>query len=124
MEFTGRLVADATVKHTSDKRELVAFTIAVNDSYKAKDGEHKELTEYFSCAYWLSSKVADSLQKGSIITVNGRVYLNEYKGKDGNNYSNLACHVNAIKIIATTKKKEQVQGAATGIPTPKDDLPF
>lgn len=124
MEFTGRLTADAEVRKTADKRELVTFTVAVNDSYRKKDGEWVEVAEYFSCAYWLSTKVADSLQKGSIVTVYGRVHLNEYKGKDGNHYANLACHVNGIKIIAGARNKQAKQSTSTTEQTSKDDLPF
>jgi len=128
MEITGRLTSDAEIKTTKSKREMVTFTIAVNDSYKAKDGEWKEHTEFFACAYWLSTKIADRLQKSSIVTVTGRLYLNEYKGKDGNNYACLAIHVNIIKIIAGASKSTKRQSAESAAPatTPEavDDLPF
>lgn len=127
MEITGRIVSDAEVKKTKTSKEVVSFTVAVNDSYKAKDGEWKDITEYINCSYWMSSKVADSLLKGTIVTVSGRIYLNEYTGKDGNKYANLAFHVNSIKIIATAKKKGEVKqavGAEVGTPETKDDLPF
>lgn len=124
MEITGRLTADAEIRKTKSKKELVAFTIAVNDSYKAKDGERKDIAEYFNCAYWLSTKIADNLHKGSIVTVHGWVYLNEYQGKDGNKYASLNCHVSGIKLIANAKKKSAEQTTTTPIPETKDDLPF
>src|SRR4051812_49250611 len=106
MEITGRVTADAEVKNTANSRQLVAFTVVVNDYYKAKGGEEKEFSEFFSCSYWLSTKVADSLIKGCIVTVTGRIYLNEYKDKEGNHHANLAFHANAIKIIAKGGKKD------------------
>ena len=131
MELTGRLTGDAEVRKTTDNRELVTFTVAVNDYYKTKGGESKELSEYFNCSYWLSAKVADSLLKSSIVTVTGRVYLNEYDGKDGKHYASLGFHANAIKIIFAPKKNGTAQQAAktentAGGTTPetKDDLPF
>ena len=39
MELTGRLVGDAEVKRTTDNRQLVAFTVAVNDYYTIRSGE-------------------------------------------------------------------------------------
>jgi single-strand DNA-binding protein len=125
MEITGRLTADAEVKKTPGNKELVAFTVVVNDYYKTKGGEQKELSEFFSCSYWLSTKVAESLQKGSIVTVSGRVYLNEYKGKDGNQYAQIAFHADAIKIIVRGgAKKGSTAPAATATPETIDDLPF
>jgi single-strand DNA-binding protein len=137
MELTGRLTADAEIKKTTDNRQLVAFTVAVNDYFKTKSGEPKELTEFFNCSYWLSTKIADSLLKGSIVTVTGRVYLNEYKGKDGNQYASLACHANGIKIITVPKKNGATQqntarkqvtngqpASAVTNPQTNDDLPF
>lgn len=124
MEITGRLTADAEIRTTKDKKQIVTFTVAVNDTYKAKDGERKEVTEFISCSYWLSSKIANVLSKSAIVNVSGRIYLNEYTGRDGNKYANLAFHANAIKIISTARKRNDVilTPAATG--TVKDDLPF
>lgn len=123
--MTGRLTADAAVRTTKSKKELVTFNVAVNDGYKAKDGEWKDLTEFFSCVYWLSTKVADKLTKGSIVTVSGRVFLDQYKGKDGNQYASLGVHVQSIRIFGTTQKTPNQQPtAAIGAPETKDDLPF
>jgi single-strand DNA-binding protein len=128
MEITGRVTADAEVKNTVNSRQLVAFTVVVNDYYKAKGGEEKEFSEFFSCSYWLSTKVADSLIKGCIVTVTGRIYLNEYKDKEGNHHANLAFHANAIKIVAKGGKKggTAIQAGIEDAPagTTKDDLPF
>jgi len=127
MEITGRLCADADVKSTGNNRQLVAFTVVVNDYYKTKGGEEKEFSEFINCSYWLSTKIADSLLKGSIVTVAGRIYLNEYKDKEGNHHANLAFHANAIKILAKGSRKGATTQASTenaNTGTTKDDLPF
>ena len=126
MEITGRVTADAVVRTTKSKKELVTFTLAVNDGYKAKDGEWKDLTEFFSCVYWLSTKVADKLTKGCIVTVSGRVFLDQYKGKDGTQYASLAVHVLSIRIFGTTRKQQTQTTNTTQAtaPTTVDDLPF
>lgn len=128
MEITGRLTADAEVRKTKDKREVVSFTIAVNDNYKTKKGEWVEVTEFINCSYWISTKVADTLTKSSIVTVSGRIHLNQFTGKDGNHYAFLAFHVNSIKIVAKAKRKGAV-AQTTGVasedtPDTNDDLPF
>jgi single-strand DNA-binding protein len=126
MEITGRVTGDAEVRTTKGNKEVVSFTVVVNDYYRPKDGEAKEFEEYFNCSYWLGSKIADSLLKGSIVTVTGRVWLNQYKGKDGENHASLAFHVNAIKIIAKGGKKTSTQTQVDTVPAgiTKKDLPF
>ena len=37
MEITARLTADAKVNTLKDERQVVNFTIAINDSYKPKE---------------------------------------------------------------------------------------
>ncbi|WP_241774994.1 single-stranded DNA-binding protein [Flavobacterium sp. Leaf82] len=52
MEITGRIVKDASVFKLKENREVVNFTIAVNDSYKPKDStELKKITTYINCSY-------------------------------------------------------------------------
>lgn len=127
MEITGRIVADAEVRKTKSNKDVVSFTLAVNDGYKDRNGEWKEQSEYFQCAYWQKSTVASVLRKGAIVTISGRIHLNEYKGKDGNKYANLAFHVNSVQVISGARKanlmSSEVATTAAGNNT-KDDLPF
>lgn len=60
--LTGRLTANAKVKTTSEGKEVVNFSIAVNERYKTKGGEAKDITRYFQCAYWNSTGIAPFLQ--------------------------------------------------------------
>ena len=55
MEITGRVTADATVRTLSDERQVVNFAIAVNDTYKAKNGERVTQTEFFDCSLQIYS---------------------------------------------------------------------
>ena len=64
MEITGRLTRDAVVAKTAKDREVVNFSIAVNDTYKAKgSAEAVKIVTYIDCSYWLSSGVAQWLKK-------------------------------------------------------------
>ena len=49
--LTGRLTEHAMVKEISEDKQVVNFSIAVNDRYKTKGGEAKENTRYFRCLY-------------------------------------------------------------------------
>lgn len=134
MEITGRLTADAEVKHLSEDRQIVNFSIAINDSYKPKNGEVKEVTTYVDCAYWLSPKIAEWLKKGALVQLSGRIGMNVYINHEGNAVGRINFHVNSINILAFAKRQEQQEraeidltvkdGASKANAGEHDDLPF
>lgn len=129
MEITGRIVKDASVFKLKENREVVNFTIAVNDSYKPKDStELKKVVTYINCSYWLSSKSAQWLKKGALVELFGRIGLNVYIGSDSEAHGSLTFHTSHIKILAFAKNGEQTPQVNTGVKdnTEKeaDDLPF
>jgi len=121
MVLIGRITKDATVKKLKDEREVVNFSIAINDYYKPKGAvEGVTLTTYYNCSYWISPKIAQRLTKGSLVEISGRIYINAYTGLDGEAKASLNCHVNSItihqskKVDTTPTSKEEVAS----------DLPF
>jgi single-strand DNA-binding protein len=108
MTIVGRITKDAVVNQLKDEREVVNFSIAVNDYYKPKNGEGVQLTAYYNCSYWISSKMAANLKKGTLVEVTGRIYVTSYAGADGTAKASLNCHVNNIKIHAWTKDAEAI----------------
>lgn len=130
MEITGRITKDATARKVGDEKQVVNFSIAINDSYKPKGStEYKQITTFVDCSYWLNAKLAEWLKKGALVQLFGRVGLNTYIGNDGSAMGSLTFHINSLKILAFAKKEEGSAGAVTA---PKkqnkseepDDLPF
>ena len=132
MEITGRLTADATLHKVSENKEVVNFSIAINDSYKPKGStEVKEVVTYINCSYWLNAKTAQWLKKGALVQLFGRIGLNVYNSSDGRALGSLTFHTNNLKIIIFAKRTEQSQSNVKVLPAkqgtkeePKDDLPF
>ncbi|MGJ1384473.1 single-stranded DNA-binding protein [Sphingobacterium siyangense] len=130
MNIIGRLTGDAKVSTLQNSREVVNFSVAVNDSYKKKDGERVQLTEYFDCAYFLSPKVADSLTKGTLVEVTGRVSTRAWLGRDGQPHVSLNFHTSNIKFLDSPKKAERPEIDLTAKDKgkaktdEKEDLPF
>jgi single-strand DNA-binding protein len=124
MELTGRLTADAKVSEVTGGKKVVNFSIAINDSYKPKDGERVERTTYVDCAYWINAKVGDYLKKGLLVQLYGRIGSRAWVNKDGNAQSSVTCNISGLKFLgdassATTKTEK----AKTNAPD-DDDLPF
>jgi single-strand DNA-binding protein len=128
-QLFGRMTADAKVNQLKDDREVVNFTLAMNDWYKPKGGgELVKTTLFVNCAYWVSSKIAPYLKKGSLVEVSGRLSVSAYTDMQGTGRASLDCHVNFIKIHHSPKDGSTKGGQAAELQTSPDeiadDLPF
>jgi single-strand DNA-binding protein len=126
MELTGRLTADAKVSEVKEGKKVVNFSIAINDSYKPKDGERVVLTTYVECAYWINPKVGQYLKKGLLIQMNGRMGSRAWVNRDGDAKSYLTCNISNLKFLGgSTNSTATDQGGNKGKGASEDDdLPF
>lgn len=109
MNIIGRLTRDAEVRTTSQNKQVVNFSVAVNDSYQNKQGERIEQTAYFDCSYWRTPNVVKMLTKGLLVELTGRVSTRAWIGKDGEPKAGLNFHTSDIKPLAGGRKAETVQ---------------
>lgn len=149
MNIIGRVTRDAEVRTLSNDKQVVNFSIAVNDSYKPKNGEKVTHTEFFDCSYWLAAGIAQYLTKGSIVELTGRLSTRAWLDSEGNPKAGLNFHTAAITLhggsngrqqedaMPQAQKGTQAANAAkaqatevyeaeviTGGAAPDDDLPF
>lgn len=130
MNITGRLTRDAEVRTTAQDKQVVNFSVAINDSYRNKQGERIEQTTYFDCSYWITPNVAKLLTKGTLVELSGRVSTRAWAGNDGELRAGLNFHTSQIKLHGGSRKTETLQATAqtesnkvTAQET-EDDLPF
>ncbi|MBP4142088.1 single-stranded DNA-binding protein [Flavobacterium sp. P4023] len=130
MNIIGRLTRDAEVRTTSQEKQVVNFSIAINDSYRNKQGERIEQTSYFDCSYWISPNVAKILTKGALVELTGRVSTRAWTAKHGELRASLNFHTATIKLHGGGKKtdnlldiSDQEKRKVTEHET-VDDLPF
>ncbi|MFP9097728.1 single-stranded DNA-binding protein [Flavobacterium sp. RHBU_24] len=139
MDITGRLTADAQVRNVSEGKQVVNFSVAVNDSYKAKNGERVTQTEFFDCSYWIGTGIAQYLTKGSIVELTGRVSARAWVDNQGQAKAGLNFHTSKITLHgggATGDKPQakqsekdepatiEVTGTQVSPDGQHDDLPF
>lgn len=130
MNITGRLTRDAEVRTLKDNRQVVNFSVAVNDSYRNKQGERVEQTAFFDCSYWLTPNVAKILTKGCLVELTGKVSVRAWTDMDGKARAGLNFHTSQIKLHSGSKKAETVQATKETennkvvAQQTEDDLPF
>lgn len=129
MEISGRITKDAVTAKVSNDREVINFSIAINDSYRPKGSDElKKIVTYIDCSYWMGSKMAQWLKKGTVVELFGRIGLNVYNNAEGKALGSLTFHTTNIKILVFPKTENSsslpaVQKKNTDQDTP-DDLPF
>lgn len=128
MEITGRVTADASVQKVNNDKQVVNFSIAINDNYKPKGStEVKEVTTYINCSYWLNTVTAQWLKKGTLVQLFGRIGMNVYNNSEGMAVGTLTFHTNNIKILVFPKKAETTK-ASSAVKEKKSkkaqDVPF
>lgn len=123
----GRLTADAKVNQLKDGRAVTNFSIALNSSFKTKEGELKKTTTYVNCAYWINSNLAKSLTRSTLVELEGSISINLYTNIQGEAKATLNFHVNQIRFPgnphlaseSTSKEKYPVN-----VKGGEEDLPF
>ena len=84
-QLIGRLTRDPELRYVASTGKAVGnFTLAVNRIYAKKDDEVR--SDFFRVTVWgkQAENVEKFLSKGSQCAVLGRVELNSYTDKDGN----------------------------------------
>lgn len=81
----GRLVADPELKTTQSWNSVCTFRVAVDRSY-APQGEERQ-ADFITVTAWRKTAefVSKYFQKGSMISVQGRLETRQYQDKNGNN---------------------------------------
>jgi single-strand DNA-binding protein len=128
MLFSGRLTADAEVRNVKGDKKVTGFTVAINDRFKAKDGEKREITTYVECSYWVNPGLAEYLKKGVIVEIFGRVEAKAWKKQDGEAVASLTCNVGTIKLLGKSAKtnleRQDTKSTMATTGGNDDDLPF
>ena len=83
----GRLGKDPVIKHFSNDNAIAEATLATDDSYKDKQGNKVEQTDWHNLKFPYRSQaqiVEKYLKIGSLLHVEGKIKTRSYDDKDGN----------------------------------------
>jgi single-strand DNA-binding protein len=80
----GRLGKDPEVRRLDSGVAVAKFSLATSETYKDKEGNKQETTEWHNVVVWRSqAEIAEKyLKKGMLIYVEGKLTYREYTDKD------------------------------------------
>ncbi len=84
VQLIGNLGKDPEIRHTPEGKMLAKFSMAANRTFKNKDGDTIDDTQWFNVEVWggLAKVVEDYLKSGDRIYIEGRLKTESYE-KDG-----------------------------------------
>ncbi len=84
VQLIGNLGKDPEIRFTPEGKQVATFSMAVNRTFKNKEGESIDDTQWFNIEAWtgLAKVVEDHLKTGDRIYVEGRLKTESYE-KDG-----------------------------------------
>lgn len=82
--LVGRLTAKPELRYTGSNLPYARFTIAVNRTFRNNDGQAE--ADFISVIVWRkqAENVCNFLDKGRLVSVDGRLQTGSYTDKDGN----------------------------------------
>lgn len=85
VQIMGNLTRDPQMRATKTGKAVASFSVAVNRTYSAPNGEQRELTDFVSVVAWgaLAEAVGNQLKKGTRVFVEGRYSSRSYETQDG-----------------------------------------
>lgn len=83
--FIGNLTADPEIRTMPNGEQVANFTIALNERYKAKDGNVVENVEYVRIVLYrrLAEIAGQYLRKGSQVYIEGRLKTRKWQDNNG-----------------------------------------
>ena len=112
----GNLGKDPEVRHFDNGGSVARITLATNESYRDKDGNWQNQTEWHTVIAWrnLADRAEKELKKGSLVYVEGKLKTRQYK--DSNGVDRYVTEVEAL-TLRSLEKRERQEGSG-GAPLP------
>lgn len=119
----GRLGKDPEIRYTPDGAMVTNFSIATEESYKDKNGEKVQRTEWHRIVTFgkLAEICGEYLTKGKLVYVEGKIQTKSWE-KDGQKHSMTQIVAETMKMLDGKKDGEQQPRADNG--NPMEDVPF
>lgn len=124
----GNLGADPEIRYTTDGTAVANFSVATTDTWKDKNGEKQQSTEWHKivCFNRLAEIAQEFLHKGKQVYIEGKIQYRTWDKDDGTKGYATEIKAHIVKFLGGGggKSKADYQAEAYGGVTEDDDIPF
>jgi single-strand DNA-binding protein len=116
----GRCGKDPEARKTSSGVDVCEFSLAVDESYKNREGEKVQKTEWIKVIAWkkLAEICAKYLCKGKLVLIEGKMETQQWEDKDGAKHSTTKVVAQSMQMLDGKKKEDAPDVSA------EEDAPF
>jgi single-strand DNA-binding protein len=106
VSLIGRLGAQPEIVKFDSGRTLARFSLATNESYKTKEGEWQDVTQWHNITAWgkTADRIAKLLNKGQEVVVEGKLVNNSYETKEGEKRYGTVIEINEFLLLTKMDK--------------------
>lgn len=118
----GRIGKDPELRKTASGTSVVGVSLATTESFKGKDGNRQDKTDWHNLQIW--GKSAETFEKwvkkGDRICVEGRVSYRQWDDRDGNKRSQTDIVVEKFEFLQDKKNDSGNGGRNNSAPPQRD----
>ena len=109
--IVGNLGKDPELRYTPQGTAVCSFSVATNEKKKDKSGEMQDVTTWFRVTLWnrQAENASKYLTKGSPVYVEGRLRVEEWSDRDGNNRYTLEVQGSDMQFISGGRNDDMSQ---------------
>jgi single-strand DNA-binding protein len=115
-QIIGHLGRDPEVRYTPEGTAVAKLAVATNETWKDKDGEKQERTEWHRVVLFdkTAEIAAEYLKKGSLVYLQGRLQTRKWQGDDGQDRYTTEIVAERMRMLGGKGERDN---QANGIPT-------
>ncbi len=97
----GNLGRDPELRYTQGGQAVCNFSIATTETWKDKDGEKQERTEWHRIVVWgkQGENCGQYLAKGRTVYIEGRIQTRKWKDKEDNERTTVEINANNVTFL-------------------------
>lgn len=117
----GRLTAKPELRYTGSNLPYTRFSLAVNRNFSNAQGQRE--TDFINIVVWRkqAENVCNYLDKGSLVSIEGRIQTGSYDDKDGNKRYTTDIVADSVQFLESrSQSQSRSQNSSMPEPTPYD----
>ena len=118
--LVGRLTAKPELRYTGSNLPYARFTVAVNRTFRNNDGQAE--ADFISVIVWRkqAENVCNFLDKGRLVSVDGRLQTGSYTDKDGNRRYTTDVVADSVQFLESRNGASNASSSTSSGPSPYD----
>ena len=107
--IVGNLGRDPELRYTPQGNAVCSFSVATSEKRRDKGGDMQDITTWFRVTLWgkQAETASKYLTKGKPVYIEGRLRIEEWTDRDGNNRQSLEVNATDMQFIGTAGRSEE-----------------